>query len=337
MATYRIIRRISLLAAILILLLTGCAKETQPPQASEQPNKAETKSEEKPTQEQPLSAMIAAATALPGWEPSGTPQSAEGDDLFVLINGGAEVYLEYGFKSATLANFKDAGGNAIIAEVYEMTSNDAAYGIFSHKTDKDSKPVAIGDEARQSGYYINAWRGNYLITITSGDPSKDIGTSLTDAARAMAATVQTKATKPELITKLEKAFTGKEGPRELKYLKGPTAAAATGFAGVGKVRIEEGAALSFGDLRAFVIKYGGPGPAKEQFERAATAASEDGPKNGFHRVSDHFTFDDSAGNHALFYKNGELIIVVQTKDKANTIDRVKSIRNALAGLSDLQK
>ena len=37
--------------------------------------------------------LLTSLKALPNWQPSGTPQHAEGDDLFVLINGGAEIYL----------------------------------------------------------------------------------------------------------------------------------------------------------------------------------------------------------------------------------------------------
>ena len=34
------------------------------------------------------------AGELQEWEPAGTPQHVVGDDLFLLINGGAEIYHE---------------------------------------------------------------------------------------------------------------------------------------------------------------------------------------------------------------------------------------------------
>ena len=53
-----------------------------------------------------LSIYLPGVEELDGWAPSGKAQYVEGDDLFLLINGGAEVYHEYGFKQAAALGYK---------------------------------------------------------------------------------------------------------------------------------------------------------------------------------------------------------------------------------------
>ena len=46
---------------------------------------------------QDIKLLLPALQELPGWQLSAEPQVYDGDKLFELINGGADIYLEYGF------------------------------------------------------------------------------------------------------------------------------------------------------------------------------------------------------------------------------------------------
>ena len=54
----------------------------------------------------------------------------DGSSLWGYINGGADVYLEYGFEKVLVQEFNFAG-NTIKMDVYRMDSPEAAFGIFS--------------------------------------------------------------------------------------------------------------------------------------------------------------------------------------------------------------
>ncbi len=54
-----------------------------------------------------------------------------GDDLFYLINGGAELYFEYGFEEVAALNFKNDQEDRLYVEIYEMKDPLAAFGIYS--------------------------------------------------------------------------------------------------------------------------------------------------------------------------------------------------------------
>ena len=67
------------------------------------------------------------------WKPADVPQTYEGDDLFTFINGGADIYHEYGFKKVIYNEYKDDNDHSINVEIYEMTNAASAFGIYSFK------------------------------------------------------------------------------------------------------------------------------------------------------------------------------------------------------------
>ena len=94
---------------------------------------------------------------IPGWWPDSEIAAYEGDDLFFLINGGADLYLEYGFVQVISRSFKNAEGNYLKAEIYEMSDEGAAYGIYSL--------FRTGEKALESGIYANV-KENYARFIS---------------------------------------------------------------------------------------------------------------------------------------------------------------------------
>lgn len=58
-------------------------------------------------------------------------ETYEGAALAGYMNGGAELYREYGFVRLTVQEVRLPGGETLTAETYLMTSPFAAYGIFS--------------------------------------------------------------------------------------------------------------------------------------------------------------------------------------------------------------
>ena len=112
----------------------------------------------------------------PGWSDQWkryfNTQEYKGDDLFLYINGGAELYHEYGFKQVLVQDFQNPEGKSISLEIYEMTHPDSAFGIYTFKRSQEGKLLEIGDEATLDGYYMNFWKGNFLITLTGFDEDK---------------------------------------------------------------------------------------------------------------------------------------------------------------------
>ena len=84
----------------------------------------------------------------PGIKLIGDTELYVGDDLFNLINGGAELYHEYGFVEV-LAAEATSGKIPIRFEIYDMGSPESAWGIFSLTATGIKRVLSMADTPRR--------------------------------------------------------------------------------------------------------------------------------------------------------------------------------------------
>ena len=83
-----------------------------------------------------------------GWMAEGLPLEYKGEDLFLYINGGAEIYHEYGFNNVIVQDYKDRDNRLISLEMYGMNSPESAYGMYTFKRSQEGKKLELGDGGR---------------------------------------------------------------------------------------------------------------------------------------------------------------------------------------------
>jgi hypothetical protein len=164
-----------------------------------------------------LRALLPAGGAVPGWSRDGETLEFAGEDLFTYIDGGAEIYQEYGFSRVVVQDYKSAAGTSVSLEIFEMASPAAAYGMFTFKRSGRGRILPLGSGAEIEDYYLNFWRGRYLATLTGFDSSAKTVAGLEALAAAVAKGLGEGAPVPGLVA----ALPG-EGlrPQSVKYLKG---------------------------------------------------------------------------------------------------------------------
>jgi hypothetical protein len=119
-----------------------------------------------------------------GWRRAEEPQLFPGEALFRYIDGGAELYLQYGFDRLALADYKKADLEARV-EVYKMKDAAAAAGIFAENSKGVEKATDFGEACTLDQYQILFHRGPYYISVTCYEPSEE----LVAAMRALASAV----------------------------------------------------------------------------------------------------------------------------------------------------
>ena len=150
------------------------------------------------------------------WERAGAPDLYVGDDLFLLINGGAEIYHEYGFKQVVAAEYKK-NDQYINVELYEMQSPGAAYGMFTFKTGDRGTQIKLGNEGLLEAYFLNFWKGSLLVTLTGFDSTAQTIAGL----RAIAAHIDESITLKGATPVLAKLFSDeKVNARKTIYIRG---------------------------------------------------------------------------------------------------------------------
>jgi hypothetical protein len=90
-----------------------------------------------------LVANASAQSLLPGdgfsagWKKTGLARTFISQDLFNHIDGGAELFLEFGFVRLLVQTY-GGGSSELTAAVYEMESAAAALGIYLMKMGKET-------------------------------------------------------------------------------------------------------------------------------------------------------------------------------------------------------
>jgi hypothetical protein len=91
--------------------------------------------------------------------------------LYDYIDGGAELYISYGFKNAISCRYAKAGQSDVTAEIFDLGSSANAFGIYSQTRDKDER------EYGQGSYYVSGaqffWKGKYWVSLITGESTEE--------------------------------------------------------------------------------------------------------------------------------------------------------------------
>ena len=165
--------KMPLLILFIILLYCGCPLST---------------ATENQDQKSDLINLLPLPEEVSGWFPQGEAQYAAGKDLFLLIDGGAAIYQEYGFEEAVHHTYTNRDGKSINLEIYKMDSPESAYGIYTFKKSAEGTAVNLGQAGWFESYYLIFWKGNFLITVIA----LDTDSTTLEAIRLIARVVDSK-------------------------------------------------------------------------------------------------------------------------------------------------
>jgi len=225
------------------------------------------------TGQRPLSGLLPIPSELGGWTNDGDLQLFEGEDLFIYIDGGAEIYLEYGFARVIVQDYRNEAGIRLSLEIFEMQSPESAYGMYTFKRSPRGETLVIGDEGQLADYYLNLRKGRYLVTITSLDLAETAGVGLLAIARAVDKRIEETAAGPDLIGALPEE--GLLTP-SLKFFRGPLGVSNSEpvLAGVA-AGIENGVRGDYGSGRTvYVFSYPDGSISRQKWAEAKALFSE---------------------------------------------------------------
>jgi hypothetical protein len=94
-----------------------------------------------------------------------------GTSLFGYIDGGAELYLEYGFSSAWVMEIGFMGGK-YKTEIYKMNGPEEAFGIFSVSKYRCKSMPPIASYTCQNRYQLQICAGPFYVSIINDSGSK---------------------------------------------------------------------------------------------------------------------------------------------------------------------
>jgi hypothetical protein len=248
-----------------------------------------------------LSGYLPPSGEIAGWTQSDTPENYRGDKLFAMMNGGADIYHEYGFRQALSAEYEGFRRKSIKLEIYEMESPAAAYGIYTFKIGAGGKALAIGREALLEDYYLNFWKGNLLVTVIGQDSEEGTVQGVVALAKAVDARIAKTGERPGLVGLLLSEPLAFSRP---KYVRGSLGVMKSYlFATENIFRVREGMIGEVGDCQAFVFRYADEGESAGAYDHAIASLG----------VSPKYMSRAAQGKrYSLVGREKELVVIHQT-------------------------
>jgi len=257
------------------------------------------------------------------WKPVGEAQTAEGEDLFLLINGGAEIYYEYGFLRAAIRSYKSDSGLSLNIEIYEMEDPSSAYGVFSFKTGRNGQEVDIGSDSALEDYYLNFWKNRFVITLIGFDDSQSTREALIGFARRIEQKIPDGDERPLLLNHLP---TPADEDARIVYLEGNLALYNQyEFATENIFRIQKGAVGFYKDLIVFLFEYSSPSDAYHWFENACTHLKESQRFHGFEMSTQVASLVDRDHNHLFMAAFQNFILISLGKDPSKAKEALEKL------------
>lgn len=88
----------------------------------------------------------------------------DGNSLWGYMDGGADLYLEYGFEGLLVQEI-EYKGTTIKCEIFKMTGPLAAFGIFSVQRHNCRQHTNLSDLHCVNNYQVQLVRGNYYLSL----------------------------------------------------------------------------------------------------------------------------------------------------------------------------
>jgi hypothetical protein len=151
------------------------------------------------------------------WQLTDSVKVFNGDELFTYMDGGAEVYLEYGFEKIAVAQYLVDGKEQIQGEIYQMKEASGAYGNFTFYITNGVTKVDIGTDGAYNDYYLAFWKGPFLVVVSSPLPTDSTINRIKYLASKIANNIESSEARPKMVEKFVKAGYGLSS---IKYFNG---------------------------------------------------------------------------------------------------------------------
>ena len=278
-----------------------------------------------------LTVFLPRAGEVPGWIPKGEPLVYSGEDLFTYIDGGADIYNEYGFRQVAVQDYESSPQKTVTLEVFEMADAAAAFGMFTFKTSARGSEIDLGQGGRLEDYYLNFWKGPVVVTVTGFDESPESVEAVLKLAEAANGKFRTDGEKPSLAAAFPPEWAARGG---LKYLRGPI-----GLRNQHPVffrqaiRFHEGVAgWPAEGVLAVVLKGQAPAEAKTAFSDVEKLFSPSPPFTGYRSADGRLEARDARGNVVQVRLLDGCLALLVTKGPTTDSDKIwQRLRGAFAG------
>jgi hypothetical protein len=123
-----------------------------------------------------LAELLPAASSMDGWQIADGPTEYDSEGLFEYLNGGAPLYLDFGFQGMVHVRYQlgDDPLSSVTLDVYDMGSDLGAFGLYRSGRPPGAEVRDWGAEGYRSGTVTAAWKGGVSIQVQADDDQPEL-------------------------------------------------------------------------------------------------------------------------------------------------------------------
>ncbi len=148
------------------------------------------------TSAQPISEFL--PKGIDGWETSGQDRYYYPETLYDYIDGGAELFISYGFNRVISRTYKMSGQPDIQVEIFDMVEPKNAFGVFSQGREQLDDTYGQGSLTYEGA--ILFWKGRYYVSVVCDFQTSIAKQGMEALAQKIDKKIKEKGELPEIIS-----------------------------------------------------------------------------------------------------------------------------------------
>lgn len=150
-----------------------------------------------------------------GWKVAGEDRVYDRDTLYEYIDGGAELYLSYGFERVVSRTYVRSDQPDILVDVFDMGRSWDAFGVFSHGMEMVDE--TLGQGSQYTAGMMLFWKDRFFLSILAYPETAESKEAVFDLSRAVEAAIPEAGSLPEIMAFLPEGGLVRESVRYFRH------------------------------------------------------------------------------------------------------------------------
>lgn len=133
-----------------------------------------------------------------GYVPQETDGLYTAENLFDLLNGGAEVYLSFNVRLVVSRRYGKPDSPDIMVDIFDMNSSADAFGAYHHDM-REGDEADVGRESERMGSVLFFWKDRYYVSIMAMRETPETERAVLAMGQAIAERIPQSGTRPEIL------------------------------------------------------------------------------------------------------------------------------------------
>lgn len=134
-----------------------------------------------------------------GWKKSDDIRIFNANNLWDIINGAADLYIQYDFQELQIAEYTNKEKATIVVEIYRHRDPACAFGIYSQERPEKGNFITVGGQGYKEESILNFFVKDCYIKIRSHNNEEVTKNAISDIAEKLSENIETDPAVPETI------------------------------------------------------------------------------------------------------------------------------------------